>query len=124
MIEVAKKKFKNSQVRFIADDVLQHSFGNERFAFIVCYSMFPHFPDKAKAIQGLSALLAENGKLAIIHSNSRDEINAHHSKCDDVVREDKLPLAPVLMDMMTHNGLREEILIDNEQMYLVCGKKI
>ncbi len=124
MIEVAKKKFKNSQVRFIADDVLQHSFGNEQFAFIVCYSMFPHFPDKAKAIQGLSALLAENGKLAIIHSNSRDEINAHHSKCDDAVREDKLPLAPVLMDMMTHNGLREEILIDNEQMYLVCGKKI
>jgi len=124
MVEVAKRKFAHTQVTFLADDALVYPFGDKRFDFIVCYSMFPHFPDKAKAIRGLSALLAEGGRLAVIHSNSRDEINAHHSKCDDAVKEDKLPRATVMMDMMTHCGLREEILIDNEEMYLVCARNM
>ncbi len=69
-------------------------------------------------------LLKKGGKLAVLHSSSRDEINRHHSGCEEVVKEDKLPYADIIMDYMNHLGLREEILIDNEEMYLVCGRKL
>jgi demethylmenaquinone methyltransferase/2-methoxy-6-polyprenyl-1,4-benzoquinol methylase len=124
MIRVAKQKFKDTGITFIAGDALDYPFEAESFDFVICYSMFPHFPDKKKAIECLIRLLKKGGKLAVLHSSSRDEINRHHSGCEEVVKEDKLPYADIIMDYMNHLGLREEILIDNEEMYLVCGRKL
>lgn len=124
MIKVAQKKLADTDITFIADDVLTHPFKNESFDFIICYSMFPHFPDKVYAVRRLIELLKKGGKLAVLHSESRDKINGHHKKCDNIVREDHLPEAHIIMDYMNHSGLREEILIDDEEMYLVCGRKL
>lgn len=124
MIKVAQKKFSDTDITFIAGDVLTYPFQDESFDFIICYSMFPHFADKRHAVMRLIELLKKGGKLAILHSESRDKINGVHQRSADIVKEDNLPQAHIIMDYMNHSGLREEILIDDEEMYLVCGRKL
>ena len=125
MIEVAQRKFAQTNIHFIADDVLCRTDLVNKFDFIVCYSMFPHFSNKLKAIRKLTEFLIVGGKLAVLHSSARQNINSvHRNLTNTVVQHDTLPDADTLMQYMDHSGLREEILIDNETMYLVCARKL
>lgn len=125
MIEVAEKKFSDTEVNFICGDVLSYPFAKASFDFIICYSMFPHFKDKVKAIEILGSYLKKGGKLAVLHSQSRDKINGVHEGASSAdIREDKLPYAHIVMGYMDHCGLREELLIDDEDMYLICASKL
>ena len=124
MIEKAIEKFSNTAVKFIAADILEHSFNGKNFDHIICYSVFPHFEDKPAAIKKLSALLAPGGLLCVIHSSSREKINKTHTHIPSCgINADFLLPAQDYFPLLNRNGLMEENIIDNEEMFMLCGRK-
>lgn len=87
MIEVARKKYKNEDVKFVVSDIM--NFNEDKYDYIFIYSAYPHFKNKENLFEHLYKLLNENGKVIIAHSQGRDEINHVHSKSDEV-KEDIL----------------------------------
>ena len=115
MIEVARKKYKDKNVKFIVSDIMD--FNEDKYDYIFIYSAYPHFKDKEKLFEHLSKLLNNDGKIVIAHSQSRDEINHIHSK-SDVVKEDVL--LPVEDNVKIINKyLKANKTVDNFEMYYI-----
>lgn len=124
MIEVARRKFSNTPVNFVHGDVLEYPFDDGAFDHIICYSMFPHFDDKPRAIAHLAKKLKPGGLLSILHSASKEKINGIHVHVHNRdIMADNLPPARGLISCAQNNGLREEIIIDNAEMYLFGARR-
>ncbi|MDR1948211.1 MAG: class I SAM-dependent methyltransferase [Spirochaetaceae bacterium] len=124
MIEAAKRKAGNTEIRFITGDALTYPFGESLFDFIICYSVFPHFDGKQTAIRRFGSLLRPGGLLAVLHSESREKINSVHVHAHSFeIKGDRLPTIKEMVEMMGRVKLREEIMIDNDTMYMVCARK-
>ena len=79
MIEKAKVNHANNpNVSFLNADFCQYGF-DSAFDIIVIYNAFPHFLDKAALKDALVRGLKPNGKAAILHSLSREQLKNHHS---------------------------------------------
>ena len=125
MVAVARQKFPHDEypnVKFIAADVNETAPENE-FDAVLCYSCFPHFKDQRASIRHLSQGLKNGGTLAVAHSESRDVINAMHADGPDDVRGDYLPPADETAEMMADAGLEVIEVIDDEEMFVVAGRK-
>jgi demethylmenaquinone methyltransferase/2-methoxy-6-polyprenyl-1,4-benzoquinol methylase len=125
MLEVASRKFPKEHypnLDFTPEDILNYE-TKEIFDFIICYSSFPHFIDKERAIGKMASLLNNNGKLIIAHSQSRKEINNFHKSLEGPVSEDYLPSSCELMLTFRNFSLIPSLMIDDEEKYLVIGVK-
>lgn len=117
MIEVAKSKYKEENLRFVVNDILDFTEGD--FDYIFIYSAYPHFPNKDKLINHLSKLLKSGGKLIIAHSDSKEKINKIHANKEEV-KEDRL--LPAVENAKTINRyLNVDKIIDNEEMYYISS---
>jgi len=95
MISLAESKFAHDQ-RFSwhtgSVEELIEEIAPEGIDRIICYSSFPHFADQNSFLQVAAKALRPDGKLAIIHLGSSDEINGMHSDMgDSPVAQDTLP---------------------------------
>jgi demethylmenaquinone methyltransferase/2-methoxy-6-polyprenyl-1,4-benzoquinol methylase len=125
MINLAKQKFSAAQITFITGDALTYPFETESFDHVICFSVFPHFDDKLKALNRFSDLLCPGGLLSILHSQSRMKINSVHTHIRHMpVQSDSLPSMDAVAQAMRRCRLNPEIMIENEDMYAVCGRKI
>lgn len=123
MLQVAQQKYKYDNVTFVCGDVLEDRLPNESFDCVICYSVFPHFPDKQAAINAIAKYLKVGGKLAIGHSQSREAINRLHKNASEAVAEDILPAIDVIKHYFESSGLQTSIEIDNKEMFLIVGCK-
>jgi demethylmenaquinone methyltransferase/2-methoxy-6-polyprenyl-1,4-benzoquinol methylase len=124
MIEVARRKFEGRGVNFIHGDALEYPFPDASFDHIICYSVFPHFDDKPLAIARLAKKLKPGGLLSVLHSSSKERINGVHVHAHSMdIKSDNLPPAQALVPCARDNGLQEEIVIDNAEMYLFSARK-
>jgi demethylmenaquinone methyltransferase/2-methoxy-6-polyprenyl-1,4-benzoquinol methylase len=124
MIAVARRKFEGKAVTFIHGDALEYPFPDASFDHIICYSVFPHFDDKPRAIARLAKKLKPGGLLSVLHSSSKERINGVHAHTHSMdIKSDNLPPAQALVSCARDNGLREEIVIDNAEMYLFAARK-
>lgn len=122
MIHRAEQKYQADNLHFVCADVLKGGLG--RFDLIVCYSMFPHFPDKPAAIGTLAGMLHDGGRLAILHSQGREAINSLHMEASDMtVQEARLAPPEQFYRWVTGAGLRLESLVDNSQVFAVVAQK-
>lgn len=124
MIDVAKKKYSYENVEFVAGDVLEIELPEDYFDYIMCYSMFPHFGDKKTAVEKLARYLKKTGKFVICHSQSREAINNLHKEVSEVVKNDRLPPVSVIRDYYKVAGIEVIAEIDNENMFVVIGRKV
>ena len=86
--------------------------------------MFPHFDDKPRAIAHLAKKLKPGGLLSILHSASKEKINGVHVHTHNRnIMADNLPTARGLISCAQNNGLREEIIIDNAEMYFFGARR-
>lgn len=123
MLEQARNKYNYTNLNCIVGDVCVLSMNTPRYDCIICYSVFPHFVNKEQAIRQMAKGLKEGGKLVVCHSQSREDINNIHQQGEDVVKEDMLPPAAVVAEMMKSAGLSIFKQIDNEHVYFVGGIK-
>ena len=118
MAKIAQEKF--PQIPVICGDVEEYAF-DRQFDVIVVYNAFPHFPDPARLIKKLCALLKDGGRLTIAHGASREAIDGHHHG----------PASKVSNGLMSADSLKKlfdplfavEVMVSNSRMYQVSGFK-
>lgn len=84
MIEIAKSKFSPAMAQFEVCDFYAHE---GKYDFILCYNAYPHFMDVDGFIAKARSLLADGGRLAIVHSIGRDKVSACHKNMSSYSRE-------------------------------------
>lgn len=122
MIETNRRLHSQDNVRFIVSDVERAPLAAESCNVAICFSCFPHFQDKEKAIAALERILKPQGVLVIAHFNSSEEINHHHMSCHAVMH-DHLPNEQTMRKMITSSGFYIEIFIDEPGFYYIQSRK-
>ena len=69
---------KGHPVAYVQGDAQRLPFLAETFDWVICSAVFPHFPDKRRALSEASRVLREGGRLVICHTASRQTINEFH----------------------------------------------
>lgn len=119
MIAIAKNKYKDNKVQFIATDIM--TYHEHEYDYIFLYSVYPHFKDKEALLYHLSTLMNIGGKLIIAHSESKEKINEVH-KSSEHVSNDMLPSGEKTANIMS-KYLKVNTVIDNDEIYYVSGVK-
>lgn len=126
MIEIAMKKYPKASHPAVSFEVgdLYDIKEREHYDTVVCYSCFPHFPDKEKAMETLSASLKKGGTMMVAHSCSRDRINQVHKEGGEVIEHDYLPKMPEMRKLFSGADLDVTYSRDDEEYYIIIGKKL
>ena len=125
MIEIARLKHPENEhplISYLVSDVYELKYDAE-FDLVVCYSCFPHFVDKQKAIEILSKALKKGGSLVVAHSDSIQTINGVHMNGGVEIGNDFLPSMELLKQMMKESGLAVTFERDDESYFICIAKK-
>ncbi|OGO00820.1 MAG: ubiquinone biosynthesis protein UbiE [Chloroflexi bacterium RBG_13_52_14] len=123
MLKQAKNNGHNEDVDYVQADVAAIPFPDNTFDLIICYSCFPHFPDKTKALVEIARVLRNGGRLAICHTASRQEINELHHSIGGVIKHDTIPDGATMREMLKASGLKPIEIVDKKHRYLAIASK-
>jgi len=122
MIETNRSLHEAENIRFVLADVENPPIDDSSCHVIICFSCFPHFHDKEKAMTALSRILKPGGVFAVSHFDSSEGINRHHGSCH-AVKHDHLPDETVMCALLQSAGLVIDLFIDEPGFYGVIAKK-
>jgi ubiquinone/menaquinone biosynthesis C-methylase UbiE len=123
MVKVGRKKFlEESRVIFEVASVEDLPYKARFFDQVVCFGAFPHFEDKAKALQEMARVLKPRRTLVIAHALSSAALRSHHQNCA-AVSKDFLPGEDEMRSLLERVGFQLNRLIDQPQCYLCEGLK-
>jgi ubiquinone/menaquinone biosynthesis C-methylase UbiE len=122
MIEANKALHRQNNIRFIVSDVEDAPLADAACDVVICFSCFPHFHDKEKALAVLSRILKPQGVFAVSHFDSSEGINRHHGSCHAVMH-DHLPDKSAMRLLLQNAGLRIDVFIDEPGFYCIITKK-
>jgi ubiquinone/menaquinone biosynthesis C-methylase UbiE len=122
MLKEAKAKGFKGNIRYLCADIEDSGLPDSSFDAAVCYSVFPHFRDKPRALGEINRLLKPAGRLFICHTSSRQAINKVHRTlpevCDHVFPENE-----EMHRMMSEAGFTEIAINESDDHYLACARK-
>ena len=123
---LCQAKAKNFQpiVDFAQADVLAIPLADNSMDLAMCNSAFPHFDDKARALDEIARVLRNNGRLVICHTMGRKMINQLHQSIGGAVANDLLPDEFQLRELIGQAGLKVTHFEDSPERYLVIAEKI
>ena len=124
MLEKAKLRESFGEKIFFTATAESIPLRSDLFDRITCFSAFPHFTDKTKALVEMVRVLKRGGVLFIAHLKSVEELNQFHQSLGGPVANDLLPHPERVREMMTHAGLFEINIINQPGKFLAQGKKI
>jgi ubiquinone/menaquinone biosynthesis C-methylase UbiE len=124
MIEQAKHRECFGEKILINATVESLPLQREQFDHIICFSAFPHFPNKAKALLEMVRVLKSGGDLSIAHLKSVKELNQFHQHLGGPVAHDLLPHPEKVRSLMMESGLFEIKIINQPGKFLAQGRKI
>ncbi|MBE0480445.1 MAG: methyltransferase domain-containing protein [Dehalococcoidia bacterium] len=122
MLARAVKKNSNGNVNYIQADVTFLPLPDEIFDTVVCYSSFPHFRDKLKALREVHRVLTTEGRVFICHTSSRTAINHIHSEIPDVAG-DLIPAESEMTRLLEAAGFEQAEVRDLDESYLATAVK-
>jgi len=121
MLRRARAKGSNGNIDYLCADVTNIPLGNEIFDIIVCYSSFPHFQDKPRALAEMNRVIKRGGRLLICHTSSRASINKIHRQIP-AVENDIIPDEGEMQIILLRAGFTG-IKIDDSKSYLASVRK-
>jgi ubiquinone/menaquinone biosynthesis C-methylase UbiE len=124
MLEMAKLREWSGEKILLAATAESIPLRSDLFDRIVCFSAFPHFSNKAKALIEMVRVLKSNGTLFIAHLKSVDELNQFHHDVGGPVARDLLPHPERIRSLMAESGLWNISMINHPGKFLAQGKKI
>jgi ubiquinone/menaquinone biosynthesis C-methylase UbiE len=123
MLKKAAVKLSNGNIDYIQANVECIPLPEKTFNVVICYSSFPHFQDKLKALNEMNRVLKTGGRLFICHTSSREAINNIHRQIP-VVKNDLLPDRVQMHTMLLQTGFSNVIVDDGVDSYLASAEKI
>jgi demethylmenaquinone methyltransferase/2-methoxy-6-polyprenyl-1,4-benzoquinol methylase len=122
MIEANRGLHAQGNIRFIVSDAESASLEEASCDVVICFSCFPHFQDKEKAMTALSRILKPRGTFVVSHFNSSEELKKHHGSCHAVMH-DHLPEEAAMRTLIQKADLKIERFIDEPGFYYIIAKK-
>lgn len=121
MIDIARSKFTNDRVEFLASDFFDIKY--DKFDLAIIYSAYPHFLDKEQLVKKLHNILTIKGRFLIAHSESKEAINSVHNMVSEVANiSTKLdPIEKEKIPFMQYFDI--DIMIDTNDLYILSGTK-
>jgi ubiquinone/menaquinone biosynthesis C-methylase UbiE len=123
MLQRARNKGFGGNSDYLQADIQDIPLRNKIVDLIVCYSSFPHFQDKPRALAEMNRVVKSGGRLLICHTSSRAHINGIHSRIPEV-KNDILPDAVEMHSLLAEAGFSEIEIDDNSDNYLAGGRKL
>lgn len=90
---------------------------------VFCYSVWPHFDRQENVLEEFYRVLRPGGFLHIWHLLSREKINEIHASASEIIRQDILPPAKAIVDMLGNAGFQVTTSIDDQERYLVTAAR-
>ena len=122
MLMCCKTKHCNRNIDYLHADVMLLPLIEQSFDVSVCYSCFPHFADKVKALSEIYRVLKKQGYVFICHTSSRDKINSIHREIPAVCN-DLIPDQGKMRYIMASAGFDDIEIYDSSDSYLASGVK-
>lgn len=122
MLDKARAKNFMGNIEFICADIEETRLADNAFDTIVCYSSFPHFQDKLKALKEIGRLLKKGGKVIICHTSSRDFIRQIHQKIPEM-HNDLIPGEAEMQQLLSAAGFCRIVIRDEKESYLARAEK-
>ena len=91
------------------------------FDWVLCNAVFPHFPDKLRALAELRRVLRAGGRLVICHAFNREVINEFHRSVGGTVAHDTTPDEEEMRRLLSGAGLDDAEIRDEPDRYLVIA---
>ena len=123
MLAVARGKTSGHNVTFIHGNILELNIEPEYYHQVLCYSVFPHFLDKLRALTILSGFLKPEGRLTVCHSQGREAINHLHRNLPAALADDHLPSLEAVIGLFLDAGLEPVCGVDSEELFVISGRK-
>jgi len=122
MLRKAQAKGFNGNIDYLCADVMNIPVADEVFDAIVCYSSFPHFQDKPRALAEMNRVIKSGGRLLICHTTSRDTINEIHRQIP-AVQNDIIPDEDGMQILLSIAGFTDIKIGDDSESYLCSARK-
>jgi demethylmenaquinone methyltransferase/2-methoxy-6-polyprenyl-1,4-benzoquinol methylase len=122
MIETNRRLHERANVRFIVAEAENAPLESASCDAVICFSCFPHFHDKGKALKSLSRILRPGGSLTVAHFDSPEGIGRHHGSCRAVMH-DLLPGRSEMRAMIQEAGLRVNLFLEEAGFYCVIANR-
>ena len=122
MLSKAVSKEFNGDICYLNADVDFIPLSDETFDSVVCYSSFPHFQDKLKALVEIIRVTRSGGSLSICHTSSRASINGIHCSIPDVMN-DIIPERDEMRGILSEAGFVSISIEDLSESYLCRATK-
>lgn len=122
MIEANRGLHAEDNIRFIVSDAESAPLEEASCDVVICFSSFPHFHDKQKALRVLSRILKPDGLFAVSHFESSEGIKKNHGSCPAVMH-DHLPEEAAMRSMFQEAGLTIGLFTDEPGFYCIIAKK-
>jgi ubiquinone/menaquinone biosynthesis C-methylase UbiE len=114
------KDFKD--IEYLHADITSIPVRDEIFDVVVCYSSFPHFQDKPRALAEINRVTKSGGRLLICYTASRAMINQHHRQIP-AVANDIIPDEKEMQLMLSRAGFTDIRIDDSGESYLARARK-
>jgi SAM-dependent methyltransferase len=124
MLIISRENVRDDRSFYCCENVSNLAYRNETFDKILCFSAFPHFRDKPRALSEMARVLKPGGQLLILHICSSDRLNAFHASLDAPVHRDRLPDVETLACMFEEAGLRAVVLEETDDLYWAEAKRV
>ena len=122
MLKKARAKGFDGNIEYLQVDVTNVPLPEEVFDVVVCYSSFPHFQNKPRALSEINRVLKKGGKLFICHTSSRDIINHIHRQIP-AVENDTIPDRSEMQMMLSVSGFIDIGVDDDNDSYFASATK-
>jgi len=123
MIEVNRRLHTDPRIKFYVANVNDLPLKNKSCDGIFCFSCFPHFHDKARALRALATVLKTGGWLLLAHFDSPEALNHHHASSHTAVKHDCMPDEAAMRSLFTDAGLAIIRHVNKNGFYAVLAKR-
>ena len=122
MLHRARAKGFNGLVAYLNADAAHIPLPEASVDSVVCYSSFPHFQDKPKALMEIYRVVRSGGHLFICHTSSRKAINGIHNGIPEVAH-DVIPEENEMRRLLSAAGFVDVEIEDNHENYFCRALK-
>ncbi len=124
MLKIARNSVHNNDnCNWVCADACFLPFKESFVDKIICYSVFPHIPQREQALREFYRVLNKTGKILVLHNCCSRKLNQFHAKIDSIVCHDHLPVSHELKKMLIHAGFSQIKIVENPGIYWVEAVK-